>query len=187
MPSRNGTRQPQARKSASGSCEASPNAPVASSSPTGAPACTQLAVEPAPARVGPCSTTISTAPAHSPPTPSPCTNRSTTSSTGASDPGRLVGRQQPDQERREADEHEGGDERRLPADAVAVVAEHDAAERPGEEPDGVGGERGHRPGDRVDGREEQAVEDEGGGGAVQEEVVPLDGGADEAGGDDFRR
>ena len=79
-------------------------------------------------------------------------------------------------------------EHRLAADPVAEVAEDDAAER--------AGERSRRrtcrtrasvPAERIERREEQLVEDERGGGAVEEEVVPLDGGADEAGQGDLAR
>jgi hypothetical protein len=40
------------------------------------------------------------------------------------------------------------------------------------------------PGQRIESREEQLVEDQRRGRPVEEEVVPLDGGADEAGEDD---
>jgi hypothetical protein len=69
----------------------------------------------------------------------------------------------------------------LRADAVAEVAEDDAAERPRGEADPVGGQREQRPRGRLGIGEEELVEDERGGRAVEEEVVPLDGGADEAG------
>jgi hypothetical protein len=84
--SRNGIRQPQARKSASLCTTAiTASRPLAISWPAGAPACGQLAQKPR--RAGsPCSETISTAPPHSPPSAKPWTSRSTTSSTGASTP-----------------------------------------------------------------------------------------------------
>ena len=72
-------------------------------------------------------------------------------------------------------------EHRLAADLVAVVADDDAADRPRDEPDGVGAEGGQRAHQRVEGGEEQAVEDQRRRRAVEEEVVPLDRGADEAG------
>ena len=65
--------------------------------------------------------------------------------------------------------------------AVRLV---DAANRPGDEADREGAERGHRPRDLVNLWEEEFGEDERRGGAVEEEVVPLDRGADEAGRDD---
>jgi hypothetical protein len=60
------------------------------------------------------------------------------------------------------------------------VAEHEAAERPEQKADAErreGGERAHR---RADLREEFGVEDERGDDAVQQKVVPVDHGADEA-------
>ena len=95
-----------------------------------------------------------------------------------------VGGQQPDRERREAHHQQAEHEQLLAADAVAVVAEHQAADGPGEEADRERAERGERGGRGVAGREEDVREDEGGGDAVEEEVVPLDGGARHAGGDD---
>ena len=56
-----------------------------------------------------------------------------------------------------------------------------AAQRAGEEANGVGGQRRQGARERVEGGEEQLVEHQGGGRAVEEEVVPLDGRADEAG------
>jgi hypothetical protein len=51
----------------------------------------------------------------------------------------------------------------------------------GREAHRVGPERGQRADQRLGVREEQLVEDQRGGCAVQEEVVPLDRGTDEAG------
>ena len=97
---------------------------------------------------------------------------------------RLVGREQPDQERRHAHDHQRIHEHRLASEPIAVVAEHDAADRTRDEPDREGAERRQRADERVDVRKEQPVEDQRRGGAVQEEVVPLDRRADEAGQDD---
>ena len=96
------------------------------------------------------------------------------------DADRLVGGQQADEERRHAHDHQRVDQHRLAPDAIAEVAEDDAAERAGDEADGEGAERRQRADERIDVREEEAVEDERRGRAVEEEVVPLDGGADEA-------
>src|SRR5207237_3364704 len=85
--------------------------------------------------------------------------------------------------RGEAHQHQGGDEGRLAADAVAVVAEDGRADRPGDEADGVDRERLEGPGEGLGLREEELREDEARDDAVEEEVVPLDGGADR-GGDD---
>ncbi len=96
----------------------------------------------------------------------------------------VVARHDPDQDGCEAHHHEAPHQQFLAADAVAEMAEDDAAERPRDEADGVGGEGEQGADQRVERGEEQLVEDEGGGGAVEEEVVPLDGGADQAGEDD---
>jgi hypothetical protein len=72
------------------------------------------------------------------------------------------------------------DKHRLAADAVAVVTEDQSADGACGEADGERPERGERADSGLRLREEQLVEDERRGGAVQEEVVPLDRGADEA-------
>ena len=79
-------RQPQERKAASEvTAPISDSTPLASSSPIGTPTCGQLALSPR--RLGsPDSRVISTAPPHSPPSPSPCRNRSVTSRIGAQTP-----------------------------------------------------------------------------------------------------
>src|SRR5438309_10973652 len=66
------------------------------------------------------------------------------------------------------------------------MAEDDAPDRSRRETHGVGRERRHGAGERRERRKEQLVEDERGGGTVKEEVVPLDGRADEAGGGDLQ-
>ena len=91
----------------------------------------------------------------------------------------FVGREQPDQERRDAHDDEREHEHRLAADLVAVVPDDDAADRPGEEAHGIGAEGRERAHQRVEGGEEQPVEDERGRRAVEEEVVPLDCGTNE--------
>ena len=83
---RNGTRQPHARNVALGQrADSSANTPVDSSSPAGTPICGQRRGARA-VRRPECSTAISTAPPHSPPTPKPWTNRSSTSRIGAQTP-----------------------------------------------------------------------------------------------------
>ena len=63
----------------------SANTPVESSRPAGTPICGHEPKKPR-RPFGACSTDISTAPPHSPPTPMPCAKRSTTSSIGATTP-----------------------------------------------------------------------------------------------------
>ena len=91
-----------------------------------------------------------------------------------------VSRQAADQERRDAHDQQRRDEHRLAADAVAEVPEHDPADRPRREADRVGAERQQRADQRLRIREEQLAEHERGSRAVEEEVVPLDRGPDEA-------
>jgi hypothetical protein len=72
------------------------------------------------------------------------------------------------------------DKHRLAADAVAVVTEDQSADGACGEADGERPERGERADSGLRLREEQLVEDERRRGPVQEEVVPLDRGTDEA-------
>ena len=92
---RNGTRQPQARNAASLviACT-SANTPVESSRPAGTPICGHEPKKPR-RPLGACSTDISTAPPHSPPTPMPCAKRSDDEQDRRHDADRGVGRQQP--------------------------------------------------------------------------------------------
>ena len=84
--SRNGIRQPQARNAASlWKTARKASRPLAISWPAGAPACGHEAQKPR-LRGLPCSETMSTAPPHSPPRAKPWMQRSTVSSTGASTP-----------------------------------------------------------------------------------------------------
>ena len=85
MLTRNGTRHPHASSSASGSPTASANMPMAARLPSGLPICTMLPNSPR-RPGGAFSTTISTAPPHSPPSPTPCRNRRNTSRSGAAMP-----------------------------------------------------------------------------------------------------
>jgi hypothetical protein len=64
------------------------------------------------------------------------------------------------------------------------VAEDHTTERSGHEPDGIRREGQQRADEGLEAGEEDLVEDERGGGAVDEEVVPLQGRADQARGDD---
>ena len=81
-----GMRQPNASSDSSGMSQVmSAIAPVATSTPVDGPICANDALRPR-CRPLPCSTVSNTAPAHSPPSAMPCTNRSVTSSTGASTP-----------------------------------------------------------------------------------------------------
>ena len=96
-----------------------------------------------------------------------------------------VRRQQADGEGRGAHEEERRDEHLLAPDLVTEVAEDDAAEGAGDEAERVGAEGQQGRGGGLALGEEQRAEDERRGGAVEEEVVPLDGGADQRGEDDL--
>ncbi len=94
---------------------------------------------------------------------------------GRSDPqGRIAG-QQADAGRRQAHDHHRDHQRALAPDAVAIVAEDDAADRSRHEADR---HRRERCDQRHEGRhvlgEEERREDQRRGGPVDEEVVPLD-------------
>ena len=94
------------------------------------------------------------------------------------DADRLIGWHEPDDEGRDADDQEGGDERDLAAAPVADDAEHQAADRPGDKSCRIGAERDERTDKGIEARKEKLVEHERGRGRVDEEVVPLDRGAD---------
>ena len=77
-----------------------------------------------------------------------------------------------------------GDECVPAPDLVAEVAEDDGTDRAGHEADGKGQERDDGAHSGVESGEEEFVEGQGGDEAVDEIVVPLDGGADEGAGRD---
>ena len=106
----------------------------------------------------PCSAAISTAPPHSPPTAKPWTRRSTISADRRPDADLRVGRQQADQHGRDAHQDEAQHQQALAPDPVAIMAEHDPADRPRDEAERIGGEGEQGPGQRVEGGEEQLVE-----------------------------
>jgi hypothetical protein len=60
------------------------------------------------------------------------------------------------------------------------VTKYDSTERARDEPDCEGGVGKQDRNQRVLRREEELVEDDPGDGAVEEEIVPLDGGSDQA-------
>ena len=119
----------------------------------------------------------STEPPHSPPTPMPWIRRRTVSSTAPQMPIDRIAGQERHQEGRDAHQHQGDDQRRLAADAVAVMAEDERADRARDEADEIDAEGAERRRQRVLVREEQLAEDEAGHRAVEEKIVPLDGGA----------
>ena len=170
------TRQPHARKASSGSRLAIEKAPEASSSPPGTPMC---AADPKKPRrsAGAYSTASSTAPPYSPPTPMPCSTRSATSRIGAHTPMESYDGSRPISA--------------VPTPMISSVRisiflrpirspkwpNSRPPIGPGQEPDREGAEGRELRRRSVEAVEEELVEDETGGGAVEEEVVPLDGGA----------
>jgi len=92
-----------------------------------------------------------------------------------------IGRQRADETRRHAHHHQRQHEHRTSTHFVAVMADDDGANRARHETDRVCAERQKRTDKRIERREEQLVEDKRRGGVVQEEVVPLDRRADQAG------
>ncbi|GAA2806907.1 hypothetical protein GCM10020219_093330 [Nonomuraea dietziae] len=183
--SRNGTRQPHDRNASSDwKAASSASTPVASRLPPGAPALRPRGPEAAPARVAVLGDDEHrAAPLAAQREALHQAERGQQQRSRAAD-GRVRG-QAADEEGRHAHHEQADDQQRLAAEAVAEVAEDQAAERAGHEADGVGEEREERAGQRVGVGEEQDVEDERRRRAVQEEVVPLDGGADQARGHDL--
>jgi len=93
---------------------------------------------------------------------------------------RGVARDQADSEAHHADGDECSDQHCLAADLIADATEDERAERTGHEPRGHGRERQHRADRRGHIREENVWEDDGCQGGVDIEVVPLDGGGQQA-------
>ena len=100
------------------------------------------------------------------------------------DPDGGVRRQQADREGADPHHQQRDDQHRLAPDLVAEVAEDHPAQGAGREAQRVGHEGVERAVGAADLAEEDLAEDQRGGGAEEEEVVPLDGRADQAGRDD---
>ena len=96
----------------------------------------------------------------------------------APDANRRVGRHEGDQEGRDAHAQQRGDQRRLAADAIAVMAEYRGADRAADEADEISAEGGERRRQRIFVGEVELAEDQSGRGAVDEKIVPFDGRAD---------
>ena len=94
------------------------------------------------------------------------------------------GRQYPDQCRRDAHDEHGQRQAALTADPVADVTEHQTADGPHDKPDGERRERQQRADQGTGVGKEHLVEHQPGRGGVEEEVVPLDCGAQQACRDD---
>src|SRR5215211_1229062 len=96
---------------------------------------------------------------------------------GRPDADGVVGRHKTYHGGRDPHDYQRDDQHRLAPDLVAIVAEDEPAYRPGAEADAERGEGEERPHQRIGLREEQLVEDQGRRSAVQEVIVPLQGGA----------
>ena len=179
-------RQPQARNASSGSRPAIENAPAASSSPPGTPMWAKLPKKPRRSRGG-----VLDGEQHGAAVLAADADALQDPQHDQGDRGPdadlVVRRQQADRGGADAHDQQGQDQHLLAADPVAEVAEDQPADRPGEEPDGEGGEGRELRGRSVQPVEVELVEDQAGGGAVEEEVVPLDGGADGRGDRDLAR
>ncbi|MCP9980537.1 hypothetical protein LUX32_25200 [Actinomadura madurae] len=97
------------------------------------------------------------------------------------DADRGIGRQQPDEGGADAHDEEGQHEHALASHPVPEVADERAADRSGDEADGEGRQRGEVAGQGRGAGEELRGEDERRREGVDEEVVPLDGRADQPG------
>src|SRR5580700_335510 len=101
----------------------------------------------------------------------------------APDPDRLVSRDQTDREGRQPGDQQGRYQRRLAADAVAVMAEDRGADRTRDKPDGVDREGLQHADQGIGFWEEQLAENQPRNDAVEQEIVPFDRGAHRAGDD----
>ena len=191
--SRNGIRQPQVRNATvevrAGVVVARATAPaggtrrwpagnrrahrVAATSPP-RPACPGFAV----------SVASSAAPLHSPPKREALAEAHHREQCGGQQTDLVIGRQQADEERRDAHDeqrcHQGG----LATDAITEVSEQDRPERARDEREPERGQRRQQCGGRIALGEEQVREHRDRRGGVGVEVVELDGGADHRGDDD---
>ena len=153
-------------------------ASVDSRSPQGTPNCGHEATRPRWPWVRDHSIASSTEPPHSPPTPMPWMRAQHGQEHRAPDADRVVGRHESDGEGRQPHAQQRRDQRRLAADAVAVMAEDRGADRAGGKADEIGAEGQKRRRQRILVGKEQLAEDQPGRGAVEEKVVPLDCRAD---------
>src|SRR5262249_57751982 len=76
----------------------------------------------------------------------------------------------------------GSDQGRFPAHPIAEVTEEDSPQRPGDEANGKGTESENSANERIKFGKEERGKNEGGRGTVEKKVIPLDRGADGAGG-----
>src|SRR5262249_52539788 len=96
---------------------------------------------------------------------------------------RTIARQKGYEKGRDAHQHQGRDKGRLAPDAIAEMTEDEGADRARDKADEVDGKRVERRGQRRLVGEEELAENQAGHRAVEQEIVPLERGAD-SGGDD---
>ena len=95
------------------------------------------------------------------------------------------GREQADREGRHTDQQQRDDQQLLASDDVAETSEHEPTDGPRHIADGVRRERKKGSGERIFTGEEDLRKDQCRGRRVDREVVPLECGAGEAGGESF--
>jgi 3',5'-cyclic AMP phosphodiesterase CpdA len=100
---------------------------------------------------------------------------------GAPNADLLIGGNEVDRRCGKPGQQQGGDQRRLAADAVAIVAEDRGADWPRDEAHRVDGKGLQNANQGIGFWKEQLAEDEAGHRAVEQEIVPFDGCADRAG------
>src|SRR5690606_13563418 len=101
---------------------------------------------------------------------------------GGGEADRSIGRQEADESGDDADADDRDEQDLAPTDLVAHAAEDQTADGTSGQPDSEGGEGGHGGGRGVLAGEVLDVEDQGGRCREEEEVVPLEGGADQGAG-----
>src|SRR5262249_39162474 len=88
-----------------------------------------------------------------------------------------VARQECDQERRDAHQHQGNNKGGLASHTITVMTEDEGADRTRDKADKINAKRVEGRGQWVFVRKEELTEDEAGHRAVQEKIVPLDRGS----------
>ena len=97
----------------------------------------------------------------------------------------LIGGHKADADGGEAHDEHGQDEHALAAQLVPEMAEDEAAEGPRQIADGKGAVGQNGADEGVSGREEELVENNARHDAVEEKVIPFDGGSEQTGEDDL--
>jgi hypothetical protein len=96
----------------------------------------------------------------------------------APDADRRIGRHECDEEGRDAHAQQRGDEGRFAADPITVVTKYRSPDRASNEADEIGAKGRQRRRQRIFVGKVELAENKPGRSAIEEKVVPLDGGAD---------